>query len=398
VIARDLLPPDPLPPQLEALRQRARAFIADELAPAERHAGVETEGQASPELRRWVRARAEAAGLFRLAQPVELGGGGLGPLGQLVVHEAIAASGAGLGGLVVGGSGGLLRHGNPAQRERFLLPVLRGEMAAAFAFTDAREGPRTTATRAGEDFRVSGVKSFVTDGPSADLLITVARVAEGGGGPAGTAVFVIPRVAPGVTLRRTLETLDGAVHGEFELRDVAVTAADMIGEIGQGLPRALEDIAATRLRLAATACGAARWTLDWVLGQVDRPHRSGSPLAEREQVRAMLADSAMDLYAARSAGYAAARRAEAGEDAGVEVTMAKALATEAVARIVDRAIQLTGGAAVVEGHPLARRYRRIRSWRIAEGTTEVLRLTVARDLLARRRGPAPDLPLSPRET
>jgi alkylation response protein AidB-like acyl-CoA dehydrogenase len=385
VIARDLLPPDPLPPQLEALRQRARAFIADELAPAERRAGVETEGQASPELRRWVRARAEAGGLFRLAQPVELGGGGLGPLGQLAVHEAIAASGAALGGLVVGGAGGLLCHGNPAQRERFLLPVLRGEMAAAFAFTDAREGPRTTATRAGEGFRVSGVKSFVTDGPSADLLITVARVAEGGGGPAGTAVFVIPRVAPGVTLRRTLETLDGAVHGEFELRDVAVTAADMIGEVGQGLPRALEDIAATRLRVAAIACGTGRWTLDWVLGQVDRPHRSGTPLAEREQVQAMLAESAMDLYAARAAAYAAARRAEAGEEAGVEIAMAKALATEAVARIVDRAIQLTGGAAVVESHPLARLYRRVRSWRIAEGTTEVLRLTIARDLLARRR-------------
>jgi len=348
---------------------------------------VATEGDATPELRRWVRTRAEAAGLFRLAQPVELGGGGLGPLGRLAVHEAIAASGAVLGGLVIGGSGGLLRHGTPAQRERFLLPVLRGELAAAFAFTDAREGPRTTATRAGDGFRLSGIKSFVTDGPAADLLLTVARVADGDGG--GTAVFVVPRAAPGVTLRRTLETLDGAVHGEFELRDVAVTAADMIGEVGQGVPRALDDIVATRLRLAAMACGAGAWTLDWVLGQVDRPHRSGTPLAEREQVQAMLADSAMDLYAARSATYAAARRAESGDPAGAEITMAKALATEAVARIVDRAIQLSGGAAVVESHPLARLYRRIRSWRIAEGTTEVLRLTVARELLARRRGAAP---------
>lgn len=344
-----------------------------------------SEGQASPELRRWVRMRAEAAGVFRLAQPAELGGGALGPLGQVALHEAIAATGAVLGGLVIGGSGGLLRHGTPAQRERFLVPVLRGELAAAFAFTDAREGPRTTATPAGDGYRVSGVKAFVTDGPAADLLLTVARVTDAGGGAAGTAVFVIPRGAPGVTLRRTLETLDGAVHGEFELNEVAVTAADMIGEVGQGLPRALEDIAATRLRVAAVACGTARWTLEWVLGQVDRPHRSGVPLAEREQVQAMLADSAMDLYAARAASYAAARRADAGQDAGAEITMAKALATEAVARVVDRAMQLTGGAAVVEDHPLAHLYRRVRSWRIAEGTTEVLRLTIARDLLARRR-------------
>ena len=363
-------------------------FLHEELLPAERRERVAAEGEATPELRRWVRTRAEAAGLFRLAQPAELGGGGLGPLGQLAVHEAIGASGAALGGLVIGGSGGLLRHGTPAQRERFLLPVLRGELAAAFAFTDAREGPRTTATRSSDGFRISGVKSFVTDGPSADLLLTVVRVGDGEG-RGGSAVFVIPRAAPGVTLRRTLDTLDGAVHGEFELRDVAVTAADLIGEIGQGVPRALEDIVATRLRLAGTACGAGAWTLDWLLGQVDRPHRSGTPLAEREQVQAMLADSAMDLYAARSAAYAAARRAEAGQPAGAEITMAKAIATEAVARIVDRAIQLSGGAAVVESHPLARLYRRIRSWRIAEGTTEVLRLTLARDLLARRRAEAP---------
>ncbi len=142
-----VLPDEPLPRELEALRARTRAFVVDVLLPAEREARVGEEGQASPELRRMIRSRAEAAGLFRLAQPVELGGGGLGPLGQVALHEALAATGAALAGLVVGGSGGLLRHGNVAQRERFLLPVLRGELAASFAFTDAREGPRTTATR-----------------------------------------------------------------------------------------------------------------------------------------------------------------------------------------------------------------------------------------------------------
>jgi acyl-CoA dehydrogenase len=105
----------------------------------------------------------------------------------------------------------------------------------------------------------------------------------------------------------------------------------------------------------------------------------------------MLGQSAMDLFAARGALYAAARAAEAG-DAETEVAMAKAVATEAVARIVDRAIQLSGGAAVVEGHPLARLYRRVRAWRIAEGTTEILRLTVARRLLAAH--PAPPQPVS----
>ena len=106
----------------------------------------------------------------------------------------------------------------------------------------------------------------------------------------------------------------------------------------------------------------------------------------------MLAENAVDLFAARSAVYSVARLVASGETAEVETAMAKALATEAVARVVDRAIQLTGGAAVVEGHPLERLYRRIRSWRIAEGTTEVLRLSIARGLLARRRGLMPEGP------
>jgi alkylation response protein AidB-like acyl-CoA dehydrogenase len=192
----------------------------------------------------------------------------------------------------------------------------------------------------------------------------------------------VRRDAPGVRLARDIRTLDGAPHGEFELAKVAVPDADVIGEIGQGLPRALESITALRLRAAATACGAARWTLDYALAQARRPHRTGVPLGDREQVQAMLGQSAMDLFAARAGLYAAARAAESGGDAEVDVAMAKAVATEAVARIVDRAMQLSGGAAVVEGHPLARLYRRIRSWRIAEGTTEILRLTVARRLLA----------------
>ena len=373
--------PIALPPEIVALRARLRAFIADELEPASVREGIADEAQASPALRRWARARSAELGFYQLAQPAELGGGGLGPVGLAALHEEIARSQSALGGLVLGGDGGLLRMATGSQRERFLLPVLRGELTAALAFTDAREGPRTTAVRRGDAFVVAGVKSFVTGGPQADLLLTVAKVTDNPGGKTGTAVLVVRSDAPGVALVNEIRTLDGGLHGEFELKNVEVPAADQIGEIGQGLPKALESITALRLRAAAAACGTARWTLDYALEQARRPHRTGAPLGEREQVQAMLGQSAMDLFAARGALYAAACAAEAG-DAETEVAMAKAIATEAVARIVDRAMQLSGGAAVVEGHPLARLYRRIRAWRIAEGTTEILRLTVARRLLA----------------
>ena len=371
-----------LPAAVASLLETLRCFLEDEVLPAERREHVVEESQASPALRSWARARSAELGLYRLAQPVELGGAGLGALGRVALYEEIARSQCVLHDCILGGDGGLLRLATGSQRERFLLPVLRGELTAALAFTDAREGPRTTAVRRGDTFVLSGVKSFVTGGPHADLLVTIAKVTDNPGGKTGTAIFPIRRDAPGVRLARDIRMLDGAPHGEFELVDVQVPAADVIGEIGEGVPRALESITALRLRAAATACGAAQWTLDYALAQARRPHRSGVPLGEREQVQAMLGQSAMDLFAARAALYAAARTAESGGDSEVEVAMAKAVATEAVAHIVDRAMQLSGGAAVVEGHPLARLYRRIRSWRIAEGTTEILRLSVARRLLA----------------
>jgi alkylation response protein AidB-like acyl-CoA dehydrogenase len=379
---------DALPPDLESLRERLHRFLHDELLPSERERRVMEEADAPADLRRWARTRSEELGFFRLTQPVDLGGGGLGPLGQTALREEIAASGSVLGHFILGGGGGMLRHGTAEQRGRYLEPLLRGELSASFAFTDAREGPRTTAVRRGDTFLLSGVKSFVTGGPHADLLLTVANVTENDGGPTGVAVFIVRRDNPGLTMRRELRTLDGGVHGEFEFRDAPVSVEDVLGEVGKGLPRALENIGGLRLSVAASACGTARWTLDYILDQVDRPHRTGTPLAEREQVQAMIADSATDLFAARAALYAAAHLAESGADAGVETAMAKSLATEAVTRIVDRAIQLTGGGAVVEDHPLARLYRRIRSWRIAEGTTEILRLTIARGLLERHRSAA----------
>lgn len=377
--------PGELPAPIVAVRDRLRAFIAAELIPAERDHGLADPAGATPAQRRWVRERAYAAGLLGLTRAPELGGAGLGLLGLVALHEAAAASGSALAPYTLGEDPGLLVLARGEQRERWLAPVLRGELTAALAFTDAPEGPRTIAVRRGDGFVVSGVKAFVTGGPDADLLVTVARVTENPGGPTGTAILVVPRHAAGVVLRRELRTLDGAVHGEFAFTGVAVPAADVLGEIGEGMPRALAEIGTLRLRAAAVACGTAERVVADTLAQVTRPHRTGQPLAEREQVQAMLAESAADLLAARAVTHAAARRAESGADTEVEIAIAKSLATEAVGRIVDRAIQLTGGAAVVEGHPLAHLYRRIRGWRLAEGSTEVLRLTIARGLLARHR-------------
>jgi acyl-CoA dehydrogenase len=373
-----------LPGDVASACTRLTAFLHDELRPAEREHRIRDDADASPDLRRWVRRRSSELGLYRLLQPADTGGGGLGPLASVALHEVVGASATVLGRLALGGDGGLLRLATGEQRERLLLPLLRGELEAGIAFTDARDRARTTAVRRGDAFAVSGVKSFVSGGATADVLITVARVVENDGGPTGTALLVVRHGAPGLTVLREKRTLDGTTHVEIELREVLVPSRDVLGQIGQGLAGALAGIARFRLEIAALACGLADWALALAVTSTDRPHRSGVPLAEREQVQAMLGESLSDLYAARAATYAAAREAEHG-NGDVETTMAKTIATEALTRIVDRAIQLIGGAAVVEDHPLALAYRRIRGWRIAEGSTEVLRLSIARDVLARHR-------------
>lgn len=373
-----------LPGDVASACGRLASFLHDELRPAEREHRIRDDADAAPDVRRWVRRRSGELGLYRLLQPADTGGGGLGPLASVALHEVVGASFTVLGHLALGGDGGVMCLATGDQRDRFLLPLLRGELEAAIAFTDARDRARTTAVRRGNAFAVTGVKSFVSGGATADLLITVARVVENDGGPTGTALFVVRHGAPGLTVLREKRTLDGTTHAEIELREVLVPCADVLGEIGAGLTGALAGIGRLRLDVAAMACGLADWALGFAITSTDRPHRSGTPLAEREQVQAMLAESLSDLYAARAATYAAAREAELG-NGGVETMMAKTIATEALTRIVDCAIQLAGGAAVVEDHPLALAYRRIRGWRIAEGSTEVLRLSIARELLARHR-------------
>src|SRR5690349_6705959 len=118
---------DALPPELEDLRARFTGFLRDVLLPYEREHGIAEEADAAPEDRRWARTRSDALGFFRLLQPPDLGGGGLGVLGQVALREAVAASGSVLGRFVLGGSGGMLRNGTDDQRERYLMPVLRGE-------------------------------------------------------------------------------------------------------------------------------------------------------------------------------------------------------------------------------------------------------------------------------
>ena len=376
-----------LPDDLADLQRDLLRFAAEQLDPLTR--GVDIENPPA-ELRRKIARRSEKAGFYRLSVPVSDGGLGAGPLQITAAREALACSGNPFASLALARGPGIMRLAdNDAQREDLYAPVLAGLRSAAFGFTEAPGAQRTQAVPAALDdgqpgFLVTGRKAFVTGGDRADWIVVVANVPADSHPDAptgGTVLLVVDRDAPGVEQGSVGASIDGATHCSFAFSETPVPEARLLGKIGDGLPRALANIDQMRLRVAAEAVGLARWVNRATLERIEAPHRSGAPLAEREQVQAIFADCVFETYQARAALYRAAEALEQSEvHATSEVAIAKAAATETLGRVVDRAIQLHGAQALLRGHPLERLLRVARSLRIAEGPTEILRLTVARQI------------------
>ena len=370
-----------LPADLTELQARLLSFVAEEIDPIT--IGADPESPSS-ELRREIARRSDAAGFYQLAVPESDGGLGGGPRVITAAREALALSGNPLASHVLGSGPGIMRLAdNDAQRDELYAPVLRGERTAAFAFTEAlrpdgRREPtqalRSTMADGSNGFLVSGAKGFVTGGAASDWLVVVANVPD-----EGTALLVVDREAEGVTEGELGASIDGSTHSPFFFDSVAVPASRLLGNVGDGLPRAMQNIDRMRLSVAADCVGWSRWVTRATLERIEGPHRSGQPLAEQQQVQAIFADMVADTFSARTTLYQAAEAREADEPtAGTQVAAAKWLASECLHRTVDRAIQLHGAQALLRGHPLERLYRTSRSLRIAEGPTELLRLTVAR--------------------
>ena len=176
-------------------------------------------------------------------------------------------------------------------------------------------------------------------------------------------------------------SLEGGNHVSLSFDAARVPLANVVGAIGEGMPRAMGNIGEERVESAASACGIGLWTVDFVTRHLAAPHRSGTPLGDREGVRLRYADMRIDLYAARAMLYRTARLAEAGEEIINEGAATKVFCTEMVGRSVDSAVQLVGGQALINDHPLERLYRRVGCMRLAGGASDILRLNVARGIL-----------------
>lgn len=383
----------PLPQDLAELQRDLLAFVAQQIDPLT--SGVDPEHPPA-DLRREIARRSEAAGFYLLSVPTADGGLGAAPLRSTAAREALACSGNPFAHLALARGPGIMRLAdNHAQRDELYAPVLAGQRSAAFGFTEAPGPQRTQAVPASlpdgrPGFLLTGQKAFVTGGDRADWIVVVANVPAESHPDApqgGTALLVVDRDAPGAEQGSVGASIDGATHCSFTFTQTPVPESRLLGKIGDGLPRALANIDQMRLRVAAEAVGMARWANRLTLERIEAPHRSGTPLAEREQVQAIFADSVTETYQARAALYRAAAALETNAaTAPTEIAIAKSAAAETLGRVVDRAVQLHGAQALLRGHPLERALRIARSLRIAEGPTEILRLTITQT--TRTAGPA----------
>lgn len=364
--------PELLPPDLVELRDRVADLAASQLVALRDDESLTADERAAA-----VRRASKAAGLFTMTQPVELGGTAASALAMVVARDTLGRFGVGhVRGLFGPGPGLLASCGEPL-RSRYLLPVLAGDRAGGFGFTEPQGAPRPTwAVIEGDELVVNGQKSYVTGGGEADFVTALVEV-EG----RGPSMVVIDTDAAGVTLTRRFGSLDGSHHAAFTFSDVRVPLANIVGRAGEGMGRAMAQISDVRMAIAGNCVGTIGWVLDLLAAHLQAPRRNGTPLAASERARLRYGDLRIRAFAARSVLYRTARLVDAGEQAFNEVMAAKVIATETVGELVDTAIQMVGGEALVEGHPLEAAYRRVRVFRLAEGESDLLRTNVARGQL-----------------
>lgn len=318
----------------------------------------------------------QEAGLYPLTQPEEYGGSAGDQLTLCAVRDALARCNAPNAQWVFGPGPGVLAGATGTLRERYLEPLLAGKLSGGFGLTEPDDAPfYTRAVAQGDHYIVDGQKSYVTGGDSADFINTLVRVDE------QPVLLVIDTNAPGVSKTAVFRSIDGSNHAAYTFEQVTVPVTHMIGQPGEGMPRALGQIGDTRLAIAANCVGHMRWVYAYVSEYLASPDRSGNPRGDAPVARLRLGEMFSAAYAARSMLYRTARLADSGANAVNEAMATKVHATNALSMIVDAAIQLVGGSAVVEDHPLARLYQSARSLHLTEGATDTLRQNIARGTL-----------------
>jgi alkylation response protein AidB-like acyl-CoA dehydrogenase len=355
--------------------------------------------EVAAELRALVRQRAGAAGFYAPDFPAAFGGQDLDQLGAARLRMAAARSSCALAQYAVAGPEGptpLLLSATPEQQKRYLTPLVRGELTRCLALSEPEAGSdasalRTTAERDADGWRINGVKTFVTNGAEADVALVVARTAESaiplrGSVPAAT-VFLVDKGTPGYRPTRRIGCMwQGEPRWEVVLDDCRVPDSHVLGgpeAVGLGLYVVLESFLAGRVAIAAKCVGMAYRAYDLALPYARDRKAFGAPIGSYQHVQRLLVDAHTRLRAAELVVLDAAERVDAGTATPADAATAKLVASEWAGDIIDDMLQVFGGAGYSRDLPIEGLLRQARLYRIVDGTSEVQRVIIARELLGR---------------
>jgi len=335
---------------------------------------------------------AEMAGLgfFGIAIPESLGGAGGDALAYAVVMEELArgyASVADQCGLVELVGTLLAAYGTPEQQERYLRPLLKAERRCAYALTEAEAGSdlsnlRSIATRTADGWTLTGSKLWIHNAPVCDFACVLART-DPAAGHRGMSIFLADRDSPGFEIGRKEHKMGQRASqvGALDFREVKLPAGALLGPEGRGFHLMMSVLDKGRIGIGALAVGIVQAALEASIDYAKVRRQFDKPIAEFQAVQWMIADMAKDAHAARLMVHAAAAKLDSGERATIEASMAKCFAADAAVAHTANAVQIHGGSGYIRGFEVERLYRDAKITQIYEGTNQIQRMIIARQLL-----------------
>ncbi|HEY7061975.1 MAG TPA: acyl-CoA dehydrogenase [Chloroflexota bacterium] len=380
-----------LPRDVKMLQGLVRKFVEQELIPIEMESNHEEE--IDPDLLASLQEKIKKLGLWQLDVPKEFGGLGLGLLARCVVQEEISKTKAlpfRHNTLFGPNVGPILYECNAEQQQRFTYPVLRGEMIVCFAQTEPDSGSdpagmRTRAVRDGDHYVLNGSKRFITEAGEAQYAQVICVTDPEKRARGGISCLMVDMKSPGVQLVRQWPTMMGDKPWEIAFDNVRVPVENRIGEEGQGFSLGQKWLTVGRVKGHGARCvGIAQRCVEMAMDYARQRVTFGQPLSERQAIQFMIADSAIEIDAARLMVYRTAWMHDQDLDTRDESYMTKIYCTEMASRVVDRAMQIHGGVGLMKELPLEYWFRQVRSIRITEGVTEVLRWRLARNMIRAR--------------
>ena len=368
------------------IRDTARAFARERLAPcaAERDRDARFPDEALAEM--------GSLGFMGMLVPEEWGGAAADHVAYALAVEEIAAGDGSVSTIMSVHNSvcamPILRFGSEEQKERFLRPMARGEMLGAFCLTEPQAGSeasaiKTAARRDGNHYVLDGTKQFITSGSTAKVAIVFA-VTDPARGKKGISAFIVPTATPGYKVARKEEKLGQRASDTCQIvfDDCRITPDLLLGQEGEGYKIALANLEGGRIGIAAQALGLARAAYEHALAYAKERQAFGRRIVEHQAVAFRLADMATEIAAARGLILDAARLRDAGRPCLKEASMAKLFASEMAERVASDAIQIHGGYGYLRDFPVERIYRDVRVTKIYEGTSDIQRLVIAREIAA----------------